>query len=153
MRERVSLALLVPLRIYTGWVFMTAGLGKLFNHWLDRPQLASVLDGWIAEGKTYRFFVPFLRGVVLPHDKLFSVLVVVGEITVGVALLAGAFTRVTALVGFFLVTMFLLGRGDGISANSTAPFLFITLTLALTRAGRSLGLDAALAGKVPRWLS
>ncbi len=152
-RERVSVALLLPLRLYTGWVFMTAGLSKAFNHWLDRPQLANVLDEWIAKGLPYRFFVPFLRGVVLPHDRLFAAMIVIGEIAVGVALLAGLLTRVAALVGLLLVTMFLLGRGDGLSANATAPFLLILVTLALTRPGRALGLDAALAGKVPRWLA
>jgi len=153
MRERVAVAFLLPLRLFTGWVFMTAGLSKLFAGWLDKPELAHVLSGWLAQGLPYRFYAPFLRNVVLPHAKVFSVLIVFGEIAVGVALLAGLFSRLAALGGLVLVTAFLLGRGDGASANATAPFIAMTITLALTSPGRALGLDGALRGKVPGWLS
>jgi thiosulfate dehydrogenase [quinone] large subunit len=79
--------------------------------------------------------------------------VVISELLVGAALLAGLFTRVAAAWGLFLVTFYLLARGDGAEPNPTAPFLVILVTLMLTHTGRALGLDAALGEKFPRWLT
>ncbi len=153
MREQTSVAALLPLRLVTGWIFLMEALSKLMGRWLVEPRLQPILDGWIHEGKTYSFYLPFLRGVVLPHVKLFSTLVVAGELTVGAALLAGLFTRWASAAGLFLVLNFMLARGDRIAPNPTAPMVLICLTLLLTPSGRTLGLDAALRGKLPRWLS
>jgi thiosulfate dehydrogenase [quinone] large subunit len=151
-KERSVLPLL-PLRLFTGWVFLTAALSKISSGWLDGGDpLVKVLTGWIKEGRPYSFFVPFLDGTVIPHAATFAKLTAFGELAVGVALLAGLFTRIAAVAGLLLVTTFLLGRGDGFSANPTAPFLFILITIALTNPGLAFGFDAALRGKVPRWL-
>ena len=120
---------------------------------MTQPELTHVVDGWLRDGKPYSLYAPFLRAVVLPHAMVFSALVSLGELCVGAALLAGLFTRVAAGAGILLVGNFLLARGDGISANSTAPILVMCITMMLTSPGRTLGLDAALRGKLPRWLS
>ena len=147
------IAFLLPLRLFCGWSLLNTGLKKVADGWLTRPELANTIDGWLREGKPYGFYAPFLRSVVLPHAHVFSILVSFGELCVGAALLAGLFTRFAAAAGVLLVTNFLLGRGDGIGANNTAPWIAMLLTLMLTSPGRTLGLDAALRGRVPRWLS
>jgi thiosulfate dehydrogenase [quinone] large subunit len=152
MREQIWIAAVLPLRLVTGWMFLMESLGKLMNHWLDEPKLAGILEGWIRDGKPYGVYLPFLRGVVLPHAHLFSWLVVVGEMAVGAALLAGLLARPAAAAGALLVLNYMLGRGDGLAPNPTAPMLFILITLFLTRPGRTLGLDGALRGKLPQWL-
>ncbi|MDB4966234.1 MAG: conserved rane protein of unknown function [Myxococcales bacterium] len=153
MGELTRVSYLLPLRLFCGWVFLNAALSKLAGNWLTQPALAGVITGWLRDGKPYSFYAPFLRSVVLPHATLFSYMVTFGELLVGAALLAGLFTRVASAAGILLVLNFFLGHGDGLGANNTAPILVMCITLMLTSAGRSLGLDAALRGKLPHWLS
>lgn len=144
---------LLPVRIFVGWVFLRASLVKLTGGWLAGHKLGPIIEGWLADGRPYGFYAPFLRNVVLPSEHTFGALVTCGELVVGATLLAGLFTRVGALVGVALATSFLLGRGDGAEANATAPFIAMTLTLLMGHSGRALGLDAALADRVPPWLT
>jgi thiosulfate dehydrogenase (quinone) large subunit len=153
MNETSRVAYLLPLRLFTGWVFLTSALSKISAGWLDNPELARTLNGWIREGRPAAAFLPFLRDTVLPHQAFFSKLIVFGELGVGVALLAGFLTRFAAGAGTLLVLAYFLARGDGLSANPTAPFLAILITIALVNPGRTLGVDGALRGKIPRWLS
>lgn len=145
---------LLPIRLFVGWVFLRASLVKLGSGWLDQPhKLGPILEGWLRDGKPYAFYAPFLRGVVLPNEHLFAGLVTIGEISVGALLLAGLFTRAAALIALVLTLSFLLGRGDGAEANATAPFCIMALALLFGHSGRTLGLDAALADRAPRWLT
>jgi thiosulfate dehydrogenase [quinone] large subunit len=153
MGEQTRIAYLVPLRLFCGWIFLNGGLAKLAGGWLVRPELTTTLLGWMREGRPYSFYVPFLRSVVLPHAHGFAYLVSFGELLVGAALLAGLLSRLAAFVGLMLVGNFLLARGDGIGINGTMPMVVMTVTLMLTGAGRSLGLDTALRGRVPRWIA
>jgi thiosulfate dehydrogenase (quinone) large subunit len=153
MGEQTRVSYLLPLRLFCGWVFLNASLTKLGHGWLTQPELAKVITGWLAEGKPYSFYAPFLRAVVLPHAMTFGAMVALGELCVGAALLAGFVTRAAAAGGVLLVGSFLLGRGDGLGANATAPILIMCITIMLTSPGRTLGLDAALRGKLPRWLA
>ena len=68
-------------------------------------------------------------------------------------MLARARSRWAALGGLILTLNYMLARGDGIGPNPTSPFVAICFTLMLTQPGRALGIDAALRGKVPSWLS
>jgi thiosulfate dehydrogenase [quinone] large subunit len=153
MGDITRIASLVPLRLFAGWTLLNTGLSKVSSAWFNGPELVDSVNGWLRDGKPYGFYVPFLRNVVLPHAHLFSVLVSFGELLVGAALLAGLFTRWSALFGLMLVGNFMLARGDGVGANATAPLVVMMLTIILTVPGRVLGLDAALRGKVPRWVS
>ena len=153
MEDRARIAYLVPLRLFAGWVFLNAALSKLAGGWVGGPQLHDIIAGWLRDGRPYHFYAPFLRAVVLPHASTFALVIALGELLVGAALLAGLFTRLAAIGGLLLVGNFLLGRGDGLGNNDTAPMLVMLLTVALTNPGRALGLDAALRGRVPRWLS
>jgi thiosulfate dehydrogenase [quinone] large subunit len=153
MGEQTRVSYLLLMRLFCGWVFLNAGLSKIASGWLTQPELAKVITGWLHDGKPYSFYAAFLRSVVLPHAMTFAATVAIGEVCVGAALLAGLFTRVAAAGGVMLVGNFLLGRGDGFGANNTMPILIMCVTMILTSPGRALGLDAALRGKLPRWLS
>jgi thiosulfate dehydrogenase (quinone) large subunit len=153
MGEQTRIAFLLPLRLFCGWVFLNTGVHKLSGGWLGDGELSEILGEWLRDGKPYAFYVPFLRDVVLPHAHLFSCLVAIGELLVGAALLAGLFTRLAAFVGLVMVGNFLLGHGDGLAANGTAPMAVMMLTMMATAPGRTLGLDAALRGRLPTWLA
>lgn len=153
MGEQTRIAFLLPLRLFCGWVFLNTGVHELSSGWLHSGELGEILQQWLKDGKGYAFYAPFLRDVVLPRAHLFACLISVGELLVGAALLAGLLTRLAAFVGLVLVGNFLLGRGDGLGANGTAPMAVMMLTMMLTAPGRTLGLDAALRGRLPRWLA
>lgn len=152
MRDPIS-APLLPIRLFVGWVFLRAALTKLAGGWLVQPKIAAVIEGWLRDGKPYGFFAPFLRNVVLAHPQTWSQMIAIGELAVGAALLAGFITRAAALGGFLMALSFFLARGDGFEANPTAPFAIMTLALLFSHSGRTLGLDAALADRLPRWLA
>lgn len=146
-------AALLPIRLFVGWVFLRASLMKLAGGWLDQSKLTPIIEGWLHEGRPYSFFAPFLRNVVLTHAHTFSWLVAGGELLVGGALLAGFLTRAAALGGVCLTLAFMLARGDGADANPTAPFVIMSLALLFSHSGRTLGMDAALADRLPSWLT
>jgi thiosulfate dehydrogenase (quinone) large subunit len=152
MRERPTPALL-PVRLFVGWVFLRAALLKLAGGWLDQPKLGAIVEGWLREDKPYGLIAPLLRGVVVPHAHGFSRFVAGAELVVGAALLAGFLTRAAALGALLLSTTYLLARGDGLEANPTAPFIVMAAALFFSHSGRTLGLDAALADRLPRWLT
>jgi uncharacterized membrane protein YphA (DoxX/SURF4 family) len=149
----MRIAYLLPLRLFAGWVFLMEALAKLTAGWVPSAKLGVIVGGWLHDGKPYPFYAPFLRSLVLPHVYGFSVTVVIGELMVGSALLAGLFSRWAALGGLCLSLNYMLARGDTLGPNPTSPFVAICLTLMLTQPGRALGIDAALRGKVPGWLS
>src|SRR3954471_12166392 len=131
MREPIPMWMLVPLRLYAGYAMGRAGLAKAMGGWFSEPKLSNTVSGWVNAGKPYAFYDPFLRHVVLPHAKVFTFLVVGGELAVGLALLIGLGTRAAAAGGFLLVLAFLLGQGDPIGANVTCAMCMIMLTLFL----------------------
>ncbi len=154
MRPQTSVAALVPLRLFVGWIFLIAGIGKITGGWMtSNSHLLDILSGWLHDGRPYRFYAPFLRDVVIPKIHTFSILIPIGELCVGATLLLGLLTRVSALAGMTMAMAYLLGRGDGLGNNNTAPIIIMCLTLMLTQPGRVLGIDAALRGKVPSWIS
>jgi len=91
----------------------------------------------------------FVNQVVLPHLYLFAPAVYVAEVLTAVALILGLFVRVWALIGAAQILNLWFGL---YSAPGEWPwtyfFLLILMSVfALHRYGRSLGLDALIAGR------
>ncbi|MEK6606392.1 MAG: DoxX family protein [Myxococcota bacterium] len=148
----LSLALFF-IRVYVGIALLPAGWSKVRGTFLDGVALAKSVRGWLDAGDTYAFAVPFFRETVLEHARLFAFLIAYGELVGGALLAIGLLTRPAALGSFLLVLSILIGQGERPWSLGTAaallPMLFCVL---LTAPGRVLGLDAALQGKLPRWL-
>jgi thiosulfate dehydrogenase (quinone) large subunit len=109
------------------------------------------------EGLLYNFRLaeqhavfPFLRSlvedVVIPHFTLFGWLVFLVELTAGVLLTLGLFTRVGALVGTVesLIITLLVVRAPNEWFWTYAMFVAINLVLMLTPAAERLSVDAWL---------
>ncbi len=152
MREETYVAFLLPMRLFTGWLFVTDALGKLTTGWILQNRLQSTLEQWIREGKPYEFFLPFLHKTVLPNASLFGWAIGAGELLIGAALMVGLFSRISALFGLALVVGYLLAHGDAVGPNSSVLLAVILFTFVLASPGRVLGLDAMLRGKIPRFL-
>jgi thiosulfate dehydrogenase [quinone] large subunit len=137
------------IRIFLGWEWLTAALEKLTTQrslWLGSTAGGAVtafVDGALAKSTgahpdVTAWYAAFLRAAVLPHPALFANLVVVGELSVGLALVLGLFTGLAAFVGGLLNLVFLFA-----GTTSVNPQMFVLATwlvLAWRVAGR-WGLD------------
>jgi thiosulfate dehydrogenase [quinone] large subunit len=152
MGERVSLGVLVPLRILCGLILVLEGWGKLQSGWLHGTALLGMLDGWMEAGKTYHFFVPMVESA-RAHPKIFGALITTGELVIGLSMLLGLLTRLGAVLGAVMLFSITFASGQGLAPPGNALLmgaLFVIFIVAPP--GRVLGLDAALRARLPRWM-
>lgn len=137
------------LRLYVGYVWLSAGLDKLTQSdglWVgDKAGVAvsGFLRGALEKTDGARpdvqgFYAWFIQNVALPNATVFSYLVTYGELLVGTALILGLFTGIAAFFGGFLNASFLLA-----GTVSTNPVLFILATFLVLgwRVAGYVGLD------------
>lgn len=139
---------LVVLRLYVGWVFMSAGYAKIVGD--VGARLVTDQSSRIAHAPNwYRWFG---EDVVLQHPALFAALIQWGELAGGVLLFLGALTRP---VGFALAFMLLNFYYCGPASQESYVLLLIVCALALgiSRAGNRAGLDGWIGSSLPRWLT
>lgn len=108
-------AVLSGLRIAVGVLFLIFGeykvfgtqftLGGGFQFWINR---------FLAEGTTYPFMVPLLRGFVLPHATPIAFLVAYGELAIGAALVLGILVRpASACGGMYMLALLFASNFPG----------------------------------------
>ena len=138
---RLSLLWLV-IRLYVGWEWLVAGWEKIMNPLWVGPDAGKALTGFImgALKKTAgdhpdvsSGYAAFLKDVVLPNASFFSHLVAYGELLVGIGLILGIFTGISAFFGAFMNMNYLFA--GTVSVN---PLLFL-LELLLILAWRVAG--------------
>lgn len=139
--------LLLVIRIYVGYTWISAGIHKAFAGSFDASGFlksavakaggeSPVVQGWWAS---------FLEHVALPHANIFSLMVQWGEFLVGIGLILGVLTRTSAFFGIAMNTAFLLS--GSISINPVMMILSMFILVAYTNAGR-FGLDHYLLSKL-----
>ena len=136
---------LLLLRVAMGALFLKAGLDKLFTE-----------GGWTASGYLLNASYGPLKGffATMANNPLVDGLVIWGLILMGVALILGAATRWTALMGTLLMLMFYLTQlppEHGFVSDRMIYILALNV-LAVARAGTYLGVDGWLEnteGKYP----
>ncbi len=94
--------------------------------------------------------------MVLPNAGLFTVLITLGEVLAGLALLSGTATRLAAGVAVFMLLNYALAKGawPWFPSSNDFAFLFMSLVVLLGAAGRAFGVDYYLAKRwpsVPLW--
>jgi thiosulfate dehydrogenase [quinone] large subunit len=142
----------VPARVFTGYFFLKYGLQKATSGF-GGEALRQTLGKWAAE-TPYHFYLPFLQKFAIPYAGAFAMVVIFGEIAVGAALLAGCATRFAAIAGIFMCLNFLFASGTPLlSVEQPVIFTVLLVTVYATAAGRSLGLDAFLKGKLPPFVA
>ena len=143
---RVALAFL---RIYLGIIFVIAAVPKL------RGGFSTDLEGFlhhVALQNAPDFYRGFVEQAVLPHVGFFAGLVPWTELTIGVTLILGLGTRLSAAAALVLLVNCMLAKGAWFwypSSNDTA-WAAVSLALIIGAAGRTFGLDAMLARRWPR---
>jgi thiosulfate dehydrogenase [quinone] large subunit len=140
---------LVLLRVYLGVIFLVAAWPKLTEDFT--PSLIGFVEN-VGLQRGHEFYRPFLERVVLPNAGLFASLVTWGELLVGLSLVLGLMTRLSAGAAILLSLNYMLAKGAWFwtPSSNDAAFVVISLALLIGAAGRTLGLDAVLARRWPR---
>jgi thiosulfate dehydrogenase [quinone] large subunit len=109
-----------------------------------------------AAGNPVGWYKDFLEQTVVPHASLFATLQTYGEVAVGIGLILGLLTGLSALVGLFLAVNFGLAT-QWMSFGQQGFHVLLTTSMLIflvTRAGRVWGIDGWLLAGAPgqRWL-
>jgi thiosulfate dehydrogenase (quinone) large subunit len=133
----------LPIRVFLGYSWLDAGLHKLSDPgWVQGG--ASLLGYWTKAvaipdaparpAITYDWYRDFLNLLINNHaEGWFALLVTMGEITVGVALILGAFTGLAAFFGALMNVSYLLA-----GSTSSNPVLF-TMAIGVMLAWKTAG--------------
>lgn len=134
-------------RLYVGYEWFMAGWEKVQNPAWVGSGAGSALNGFIqgalaktggAHPDVQGWYADFLQSTVLPHLVSWSYLVTYGEVLVGIALIVGFLTGVSAFFGVFMNLNFLLA--GAVSVNPIWFVLGLGLILAWRVSGH-VGLD------------
>lgn len=140
--DKASAPLWFVVRLYLGYEWLIAGWGKVTNPAWFGADAGAAMQGFVqgALGKTgglhpdvYQWYASFLQSTVLPNLVAWSNAIAVGEVLVGLGLIAGLFTGVAAFFGFFMNVNFLLA--GTVSANPAMLLLALALILSRRVAG------------------
>jgi uncharacterized membrane protein YphA (DoxX/SURF4 family) len=142
-----SLNWIVILRVMMGLVFLTTWLNNL-NKGLYGDGYLPFIQSW-ADGSSLRWYAAFLYNVIIPNIEILRVIQVVTEgLIMGVFLIIGLFTPISAAISwFFVVNLFLASFGTGEWPWSYIMMGVMLAVIALSRSGRSLGVDTWLLSK------
>ncbi len=135
------------LRVYMGYEWFMAGWGKLGSDVWTGSGAGTAVKGFLmgalqktvgAHPDVSGWYAYFIEYVAVPNSALFSYLVVYGEIVVGLALILGLFTGVSAFLGAFMNVNYLFA--GTVSVNPLMLVVQVFLMCAWKTAGW-LGLD------------
>ena len=148
--------------LHIGFVlyFLSTAIDKLSKGWLADPgPMSQFIGGALQRGQTDAFYRPFLEGVVLPNALLFSRVIALGELLVGISLIFGLFTTMGSTASALMVLnyMFMKGLLNNAGSNDRL-FLLAAVVFIVTSAGLVWGLDGqqrALFARNPllRWVT
>ncbi len=129
---------ILPLRLFLGVSFLIAGLDKLGDPaFLDptaRQYIGRQISGFAPDTPLERF----LLNVAVPNAGLFGVMVMGGELCIGVAVLLGLLTRFSAAMGLLINLIFFLSATWDVHPfyfGADLPYVFGWLTLLLAGSG------------------
>ena len=146
LKERTSLWFISVLRIYVGYYMLMQGIGK-FERNFPKGDWVGRQIGQVATLDLFPWYKQFLLEYVVPHQEGFGYLVMGGELAVGACLLLGFLTRLSAIIGLFMLINYYLGPGiarGGILMAHQQIFLLALAIFVLASPGRSLGLDGLI---------
>lgn len=135
----------LAMRVWLGIMWIQAGWAKLFgaeNAFFLHHNGAGVA-GFAAHGTpAYTWWGHFLTGFVVPNAGWIAVLVAVSELVIGVALVAGLFTRIAALGSLALLFTYVM---SGTASVCAWYALFAIVILVMWRTSSWIGVDGLIA--------
>jgi thiosulfate dehydrogenase [quinone] large subunit len=132
------------MRVWLGIMWIQAGAAKLWG-----AESAGFIHnngagvaGFAAHGTpAYTWWGTFLHGFVVPNAGWIGVLIAVAEFAIGVALVAGLFTRLAALGSLVLLFTYVM---SGTASVSAFYALFAIVILTMWRTSSWIGIDGLL---------
>ncbi|MFO7247032.1 MAG: DoxX family protein [Bacillota bacterium] len=130
------------LRVWLGWGWLQAGMGKVGSPAWTGEQAGAAVAGFVARALERAggdhpdvpgWYAWFLENVVLNNAAVFGHLVAYGEVLVGAALILGCLTGIAAFFGTFMNMAFLLA--GTVSSNPIYFAVGTWLVLAWRNAG------------------
>lgn len=134
-------------RIYLGWQWFSSGWGKVNNPAWVGGEAGGAVSGYLrgalerAGGDrpdVSQWYAWLIENVFLPNAWLMSHLVAIGEVLIGLALILGFLTGLSAFMGGLLNTAFLLA---GTVSSNPVMFILATWLVLAWRVGGYYGLD------------
>lgn len=118
----ISAGVLLFLRIYLGWTWLTLGWGKITGDFNAGGYLQGSVANPVLQGETmvYPNYVSFLEKFAIPNADLFSTMVAWGEFLVGLGLILGVLTSAAAFFGVMMNFAFMFA-----GTVSTNPWMLL----------------------------
>jgi thiosulfate dehydrogenase (quinone) large subunit len=148
---------MVWVRVLIGAVWLNGGVEKLLNPDFPRQFAASLqAGGFVSQAPP--FFQDFMKGYVVPNAELFAQLMRAGELTLGIALIVGLLTNLTAIGSVGLSVVILLSQGGVRLGTGLGPPEFLTINvivalisviILLSPGAKNLSVDSRLAERSP----
>jgi thiosulfate dehydrogenase [quinone] large subunit len=134
------------MRVWLGVMWIQAGSAKLWG-----AEAAAFVHnngagvaGFAAHGTpAYSWWGSFLHGFVVPNAGALGVLIAVAEFSIGVALVAGLFTRLAALGSLALLFTYVM---SGTASVCAFYALFAIVILVMWRTSSWIGIDGLISG-------
>lgn len=144
-QPQTPLSWIALLRIMIGFVFLTTWFSNLLKGFYTPDGLQQFFtEVFPQSANPLTWYASFIQEVILPIRDIFAPFQLVAELALAVALILGAFTPLFSMAGiFFLANTFLAGFGMDWPWAYLMPIGVLGVAM-LTRAGRSLGVDAWL---------
>ena len=142
-------------RVAMGAFFLNEAVTQLRKGWVGGDGLEKMLWSALEDNALLPPYRYFLEHVVLPHADFFTVIVIIGEIAVGMALVLGLATRLTAIVALSMNIAFLLMNSVTFGGLIDAVFVVLEIVLIVFAGRQAWSVDRALArrGVTSRWVS
>jgi len=144
-KKPTSLAWIALLRIMLGLLFLTTWASNLSKGFYTPDGLQYFFtEVFPQSANSLTWYAAFIDNVIIPIRGVFAPVQLVGEFLLGLFLLIGVFTPVTSVfAAFFILNTFLATYGHD-WPWSYVTILGILFVVMMTKAGRSLGVDAWL---------
>ena len=150
--SRVGLVVFA-LRVVVGALFLWEAFNQLRKGWVGGDGLQRMIRSAIDGHAVFPPMRYFLEHVVVEYDGVFTILVLIGEIAVGVAIIAGLFTQLTAVVALSMNVNFLLLNGATWGGLIDALWIVFEAVIIVFAARQRWSVDGLLRRRsLPPWL-
>lgn len=150
MLNSIKSVIALFIRLYFGYYFLNAGIGKFQSGW-SGPEVSGFLQGALtktasalaAAGQTGKPNVTetwawLVKNVFLPNADIMAFMVKTGEVMIGLGLILGCFTTLAAFFAMFMNFTFLLSGTVSSNPQMVIGFLII---LYFAAASGAIGVD------------
>ncbi len=146
---------LTAARVAMGALFLNEPATQLRKGWIGGDGLARMLHSALRDNSLLPPYRYCLEHLVLRHADFFTVIVIIGEIAVGAALVLGLATRLTAIVALSMNLTFLLMNSVTFGGLIDAVFIVMEVELIVYARRLALSVDRKLAtrGVTLWWMS